>query len=312
MILVTTATTFVGRAVVRRLVADDRTVRCLVQPSARPQALPTGVPFSSVSARMNDVAALRAGMQDVTTVVHLVGEEAPGRVLTLDSHLEETACLLEAMNLAGVTRVIYVSRLGADAASAYQLFRIRGEAEALVTHSGVDYALLQPAITYGTEDAFTNVIAMLAKSIPLVLPIPDPGLARFQPLWVGDLARCVSATVGRDDLFGKSVQIGGPEHFTLEQMVSDLLSMLRVRRLTLHVRMPFARGVSSFIDVLFPRNPVPLWMLDIIEKGSATDLGAIPRNFGFEPTRFAHGLEYLRRRRTWRRDIAQFLLDLDP
>ena len=310
MILVSTATTFVGRAVARQLVADNWTVRCLIQPSARPQSLPTGIPFSSVSARLDDVAALRTAMQDVSTVVHLIGEEAPGQVRALASHRDETACLLAAMNLAGVRRIIYVSRLGADASSAYQLFRIRGEAETLVTKSGLDYALLQPAITFGAEDAFTNVIAMLAKSIPIVLPIPDPGMARFQPLWVGDLARCVSATVGRDDLFGKSVQLGGPEHFTLEQMVSELLRVLRVARLTLHVRMPFARATSSFIDVLFPRNPVPLWMLDIIEKGSATDLGAIPRNFGFEPTRFAHGLEYLRRRRTWRRDLSRFLLDI--
>jgi NADH dehydrogenase len=152
---------------------------------------------------------------------------------------------------------------------------------------------------------------MLAKAVPLVLPVPDPGMARFQPLWVGDLARCVSATVDRPDLIGKSVQIGGPEHYTLQQMVSALLNVLRVHRLTLPLRMPFARAASSIFDALFPRNPIPAWMLDIVEKGSATDLGAIPRSFGFEPTRFSRGLEYLRRRRPWRRDLIQFLLDLD-
>jgi NADH dehydrogenase len=214
------------------------------------------------------------------------------------------------MELAGAPRIIYVSRLGADVASAYPLFRIRGEAEALVTSSALEHVVIQPTITFGAEDAFTNVIAMLAKSIPVLLPIPDPGLARFQPLWVGDLARCVSAAVDRADLLDKAVQIGGPEHFTLEQMVSELLNVLRIRRLKMHIRMPFARGASSILDLLFPRNPVPLWMLDIVEKGSATDLGAIPRNFGFEPSRFSRGLEHLRRRRAWRRDLLDFLLDL--
>jgi NADH dehydrogenase len=251
-------------------------------------------------------------MQDVSTVVHLIGEEAPGRARTLGEHPDETSCLLEAMHAAGVARIIYLSRLGADAASAYPLFRMRGEAEARVVQSGHEYAIIQPAVTYGADDAFTNVVAMLAKSIPMVLPVPDPGLARFQPLWVGDLARCVSEAVDRDDLLGKCIAIGGPEHFTLQQMVTALLRVLRVGRLTLKVRMPFVRAASSFIDLLFPRNPVPLWMLDIIEKGSATDLGAIPRNFGFEPIRFNRGLEYLRRRRAWRRDLSRFLLDLGP
>jgi NADH dehydrogenase len=218
--------------------------------------------------------------------------------------------LIEAMQQAQVPRIVYVSRLGADSASAYSLFRIRGEAEALLVQSGLESTLLQPAVTYGSEDVFTNVLAMLAKSIPAVLPIPDPGLARFQPLWVGDLARCVAAAVDRTDLVGKSVPIGGPEHFTLEQLVSELLTVLSVRRMTIHVRMPFVRGTSLLLDVLFPRNPIPLWMLDIVDKGSATDLGAVPRNFGFEPTRFSHGLDYLRRTRAWRRDLVRFVLDL--
>jgi NADH dehydrogenase len=259
---------------------------------------------------MDDVQALRAALQGVTTVVHLIGEEAPGRARTLDNHPDETAALLRAMQLAGVPRIVYVSRLGADASSAYQLFRVRGETEALVTASEMEFVVLHPTVAFGADDAFTNVIAMLAKSIPLVFPVPDPGMARFQPLWVGDLARCAAAAVDRADLVGKFIQIGGPEHYTLEQMVSELLNVLRVRRLTLPVRMPFARAASSILDALFPRNPIPLWMLDIIEKGSATDLGSIPRTFGFEPMRFSRGLEYLRRRRPWRSELMQFLLDL--
>ena len=135
-------------------------------------------------------------------------------------------------------------------------------------------------------------------------------IRRFQPLWVGDLARCIAAAVDRADLVGASVPIGGPEHFTLEQMVSELLTVLQVRKMTVHVRMPFVRGASSLLGALFARNPIPLWMLDMIEKGSATALGSVPREFGFEPIRFSHGLDYLRRNRPWRRDLMRFLLDV--
>ena len=310
MILVTNAITYVGRSVVRQLVVDQRQVRCLIQPSTRQLPLPKGVPFSAVSAQMRDVPALRAAMQDVTAVIHLTGEEAPGRDRTLEDHPSETACLIEAMRRSEVSRIVYISRLGADAASAYRLFRVRGETEALLVQSGLEATLLQPAITYGAEDAFTNVLAMIAKTVPAFLPIPDPGMSRFQPLLVGDLARCVSDALDRRDLAGKTVQVGGPEHFTIAQMVSALLNVLRVRRVTVRVRMPFVRAASSLLDALFPRNPIPLWMLDIVERGSATDLGSIPRNFGFEPVRFSHGLDYLRRARPWRLDLARYLFDM--
>jgi NADH dehydrogenase len=259
---------------------------------------------------MDDLPALRAATQGVSAISHRRGEETLSGDETLAAHTDETASVIEAARHSGVPRFIYVSRLGADAASAYELFRVRGEAEAMVVQSGLDYTVLQSAITYGADDAFTNVVAMIVKSVPGILPIPDPGLARFQPLWVGDLARCVATAVTREATIGATISLGGPEHFTLEQMVSELLDVLEVRRMALHLRMPFARAASSIFDVLVPRNPIPLWMLDIIEKGCATDLGSVPRNFGFEPIRFSRGLDYLRRRRAWGGELLHFLFDV--
>ncbi len=118
MILVTNATTFVGRAIVYRLVADGRAVRCLVQPSPRQLSLPTGVPFSVASGQIHDVPAVRAALQDVTAAVHLLGEETLRGEQALEKHPEDTANLLRAMEQADVSRIIYISRLGADSASA--------------------------------------------------------------------------------------------------------------------------------------------------------------------------------------------------
>jgi NADH dehydrogenase len=250
-------------------------------------------------------------MRDVSTVVHLIGEESLSRCHRFDDHIDETATLIEAMKRAAVPRIIYLSRLGADAASAYEVFRVRGETETQVIRSGLDYTVFQPAVVYGAQDAFTNVLAMVAKSVPAVLPVPDPGLARFQPLWVGDLARCVAIAVGDETGVGSTIAVGGPEHFTLEQMFSELLTVLQLRRIAIPLRMPFARAASSLLDALVSRNPIPLWMLDIIEKGSATDLGSVPRTFGFEPTRFSRGLDYLRRRRAWGGDLMRFLFDVE-
>nr|HID12962.1 NAD-dependent epimerase/dehydratase family protein [Anaerolineae bacterium] len=308
MILIAGATGFVGRAVVRRLAAERREVRCLLRPSRREQRLPTGILFSTVSASMDDLPALRTAMQDVTAVVHLTWEEDFDQGGTLHSHAKDTANLVAAAQEADVPRFIYLSRLGADRASAYPLFRARGEAEAAVRESGLDYTILRVAVTYGPEDAFTNVLAMLAKAVPFVLPIPDVGMSCFQPLWIVDLVTCIVATLDRDDLIGQVIPLGGPEHFAFEQMVAQVLAAVGVRRRLMHVRMPLVRGVIRLFDALLPRNPTPPWWLDLLAVGSATELGTIPRHFGFEPARFAQCLEYLRRKRSWRRDLVRFVL----
>jgi uncharacterized protein YbjT (DUF2867 family) len=309
MILVTGATSFVGRVVVTRLAAERREVRCLLRPSQRRQRLATGILFSTVSASMSDLPALRTAMQDVTAIVHLTGEEDLDREGTLHNHTEDTANLIMAAQEAGVHRFIYLSRLGADRNSAYPLFRARGEAEAAVRESGLDVTILQAPVIYGPGDVSTNVLVMLAKLIPFVLPVPDSGPARFQPLWVVDLATCVLATLDRDDLIGQTIPLGGPEHFTFEQMVAEVLAAAGMRRRLVRVHIPVMQGAVALFDALLPRNPVPPWWLHLLTVGSATDLVTIPRYFGFEPCRFSQCLGYLRRKRPWRRDLVRFVLD---
>jgi len=309
MILITGATSFVGRAVVLRLAAERRQVRCLLRPSRREQRLATGVPFSTVSASMGDLPALRTAMQGVTAIVHLTEEEDLRHEGALRKHVADTANLVTAAHDADVRRLIYVSRVGADRTSAYSIFRATGEVETAISESGLEPTILQAPIVYGPEDVFTNVLVMLAKTIPLVLPIPDPGLSRFQPLWVTDLTTCVLETLDRDEFIGRTIALGGPEHFTFEQMVAQVLAAAGLRRRLVRVRMPLMRGAIALCDALLPRTPTPPWWLDLLTVGSATELGATPRHFGFEPCRFSQCLDYLRRKRPWRRDMIHLILD---
>lgn len=308
MILIAGATNFVGRAVAHELAAQGREMRCLVQPSQYQQELPTDLSFSTVSASLTDAPALRTAMQDVTTVLHLTREEDDPHTGMLESHVEGTANLLEAAQAAGVTRFIYLSRIGATAASAYPLFRIKGESEIKVDESGLDYTTLRTAVVYGPDDAFTIRLVMLAKMSPLLLPIPDVGMVRFQPLWVEDLARCIVASIDRDDLIGRMVTVGGPEHYTLEQMIRRVLEAAGMRRFLLHVSMPIMRAGRDFLESLLVRDPAPPWWLELAAAGSATELGTIPKHFNFEPCQLAKCLSYLRRKRPWRRDFIRYVL----
>jgi uncharacterized protein YbjT (DUF2867 family) len=308
MILVTSPTSFIGRAVVRRLAAEGFSIRCVLQPSRYEQQLPIGVTFSIATASFTDVPALRAAMQDVTTIVHLARGEERLEEQTLQDQAMQTANLLGAAQKAGVTRFIYLSRLGATPASAYPLFRVKGESEVEVQQSGLDYTIFRSAVVYGADDAFTTRLVMMAKMSPLLLPIPDVGMARFQPLWVEDLAKCVVATLERNDLIGRTVAVGGPEHYTLEQMIRRVLETAAVRRYLLHVGMPLMQAGSDILEPLLVRNPTPKWWLELAAAGSATELGAVPKHFGFEPCQFARCLSHLRRHRPWRRDFMRHVL----
>ena len=308
MILLTGATGFVGRAVVRRLTYEQHEATCLLRPSRHEQQLATGVSFSTVSANMSDLPAMRTAMQDVVAIVHMTGEEDLDREGTLRSHVQDTTNLIAVAQETGIRRFIYLSRIGADRASAYPLLRARGEAEAIVRESGLDITILQAPLIYGPEDFSTNMLVMLAKMMPFVLPIPDAGLSRFQPLSVVDLTTCVLVTLNQDNSIGQTIPLGGPEHFALDQMMMAILTAAGIRRRLVRVRTSMTQWAIAVAEALLPRNPVPFWWLDLLTAGDATDLMTIPRHFGFEPRRFASSLDYLSHKRPWRRDLLRFVL----
>src|SRR5512135_854899 len=116
VILVTGATGFVGRGLVRRLAAAGRTVRCLLRPSRRSPRLPKGVPLQVAVASLEDERGLRSALVGVETLLHLAGAEWQGDVLSVDAALTRT--LMGVAREAGVSRIVYLSHLGADRASA--------------------------------------------------------------------------------------------------------------------------------------------------------------------------------------------------
>ena len=119
MILVTGATGFVGRALLPRLAEAGLEMRCLIRPSRRTPRLPKEIPVQASIASLEDERGLRAALVGVDTVIHLAGAEWHGRrgdVLAVDA--QGTRVLVEAAREAGVGRLLYLSHLGADRASA--------------------------------------------------------------------------------------------------------------------------------------------------------------------------------------------------
>ncbi len=295
MILVTCAADYKGQAIIHQLVSEQHEARCILQPSQHEQKLPSGVPFSTVSARMDDVPSLRTAMQNVSAIIHTL-EESEDFGYRLEEHIVETENLIRAAQEANVSRFIYLSRLGANRASAYPIFSAPGEIEATVCASGLRYTILQPSLTFGPGDPFTSMLVMLAKFFPFILPIPESGQSRFQPLCVEDLAKCAVATLSRDDLLGQTILFGGPEHFTFEQLVAEVLAAAGLKRKLIQMRVPFIEWMGALANAMLPHNPTPLWWLDLISAGNTTDLLSIPRHFGFEPHRMSACLSHLQSR----------------
>lgn len=136
-------------------------------------------------------------------------------------HVELPLSLAEACAADGIRRMVHVSALGVslDGPSRYQRSKARGEE--VLRGSGLDLTILRPSVVFGEGDRFLNLFATLQASLPVV-PLAGAN-ARFQPVWVEDLAQAV-VTCLRDHTqpLGSAEQTFecvGPDVLTLADLV---------------------------------------------------------------------------------------------
>jgi len=221
-ILVIGGAGFVGRHIVARLV--DRGLRVTVPTRHRARArhlimLPT---VEVVESDVNRDEALDLLLRDHDAVINLVGilqgsRGTPYGPEFARAHVELPKRIVGACTRLGIRRYLHMSALGADAKGPSMYQRSKGDGEAAVRASPLDWTIFQPSVIFGPEDRFLNTFATLARLLPA---IPMGGAdVRFQPVWIGDVADAFVHALDNRDTYRKAYELVGPQVYTLRELV---------------------------------------------------------------------------------------------
>lgn len=220
-ILVLGGTGFVGRALCEKLVERSRGGEGRITvPSRRPQRakaiqlLPT---VEVVQADVHDQAQLTRLVAGRDAVINLVAILHGSDAAFQHVHVELPRKLARACQATGVRRVVHVSALGAAFNAPSRYLRSKAEGEVALRSAGLALTVLRPAVIFGAEDRFLNLFASLQRFFPL-MPLAGAD-ARFQPVWVGDVAQAIANAISRHDSIGRTCECTGPRVYTLADLV---------------------------------------------------------------------------------------------
>jgi NADH dehydrogenase len=222
---------FVGSSIVAKLDQDGYAVTVLTRRRESAKHLFLLPNVTVVECNVMDDQALKAALSGADAVVNLIGIlHQSGRTSFDAMHHQLPSRLAKICEATGIKRLIQMSSLQADrnAPSEYLRSKAAGEAALLAFAQKLNITIFRPSIIFGRGDSFINLFATLIKFLPVVL-LAKPN-AKFQPVWVEDVASCFVASIQNTQTYGQVYELAGPRVYSFRELVQQVMTTLKVKR----------------------------------------------------------------------------------
>jgi NADH dehydrogenase len=277
---------FLGRYVVRALARQGYRIRVGVRlPQLANYLLPMGRVGQIQLVRANVLSpdAVAFALKGASACVNLVGIlQESGRQRFNALHAEAAGMIAATAKNSGAASLLHVSAIGADVNSTALYAHTKAEGEARVREAFPGAVILRPSIVFGVEDNFFNRFAALARVAPF-LPLIGGGKTRFQPVYVGDVAKAVEHCLMDGDARGRVYELGGPGIFSFRELMEIVFRETGRRRRLVPLPFPVAELMGRILQAL-PNAPLTADQVRLLKTDTVVSDGA--RGFadlGIEP-----------------------------
>jgi NADH dehydrogenase len=277
---------FVGRRLAAQLADRGREVRILTRHRERHRSLLVLPTAEVIEGDVHNPVFLSQQLEGCHAVVNLVGvlnERGHSGRGFVTVHAELPGKIVTAAREAGVKRLLHMSALNASPQGPSQYLRTKGQGEDLVQRAhGSELAVtsFRPSVIFGREDSFTNRFAGLLRLAPGVFPLACPQ-ARFQPVYVEDVARAFVLALDDHHTFGQRYNLCGPKVYSLRELVEYIAVLIGKRVCVIGLNDTASRLQATLLEFA-PGKPFSLDNYNSLQQDSVCPQG-FPAVFGISP-----------------------------
>jgi NADH dehydrogenase len=283
-VLLLGSTGFFGRAVAHKMLDAGHQLRVLVRDPMKAAAFKARGAQVMVGNALNPADLLKAA-QGTEHMVSLVAIRRNKPQSMLEVNVDGPRVLGEVAKAAGARSVVLISAIGEKLDQKYKYLTTRWMGEQELGKTGVPGSILRFSLVLAEEGGTLDVFERTAKFGPVIV-IPGKGDAHFQPILREDAARCVVEAIGKPDLLGKIIELGGPEVVTFETIYDWFLQARRIKKPKVHVMPELLIPGAAVMELLMDDPIITPDEIRTSQLANVADgLDSVTVHFGWRPTR---------------------------
>ena len=257
-----------------RRVPADRWIEIDLREATTPAAWLPHLP--GIDAVVNCAGVLQDSLRDSTARVH---RDAP-------------SALWRACEQAGVRRVIQFSAMGVDRGGVSDFSRSKGEGDATLEASGLDWVILRPSVVVGRQAYGGSALFRGLASFPVLPRTPEAGPLDIVQL--DDVAETVARLLRPGAPSRAALELSGPERLSFEEVIASYRRWMGWKPARL-VSLPSwmmgaAWRLGDLVARLGWRPPIRSTARREIVRGAVGDSSEWRRATGIEPQSLAAAL----------------------
>ncbi len=286
MILIAGGTSFLGKKVVKKFLAEGLSIRCLFRSeAAKSKLIDLGKDFKAeldlAGSNLNNPDSLVNSFKDVEAAIYMVRLE----------YVPFVKNFLETALKYGLKRIVFISSTTTMLPTENKFKTLKLESEELIRKSGINYTILRPTMIYGGEEDnnFYKMLNFIKRKGFFV--IFGSGKNLIQPVHVEDVADAIFKVLDDPVAYNRTYVICGKEALQYNEMLQTVRNLLgRNFRI---IKLPI--GASKFAVNIYKKiirksdfNSDQIERMKIDKAYSYEDAA---KDFKFSPMSFKDGIK---------------------
>jgi uncharacterized protein YbjT (DUF2867 family) len=236
------------------------------------------------AADVTDEPTLREALAGADVVYHLVHSLGSPNFEERDRRAADAVA--HAAAAVGARQIVYLGGLGDDAPDLSPHLRSRAETARRLAAGPVPVTTLRAAMIVGRGSAAFETVRALVDRLPGMI-CPRWVSTETQPVALADVVRYLAGVAGREEAFGETYDVGGPEVMTYRTMIERIARLRGRRPLIVEVPVLSPRLSSLWLHLVTPvRASVARPLVEGLRNPTVARETRIRQLVPFEPTPF--------------------------